>query len=233
MTRLGNFFFRYRNVLFPVVFVLLFINSHRIFPNDLLAACVGTTVALCGQVLRVLTIGLAYIIRGGRNRQVYAKTLVQDGMFAHCRNPLYVGNFLIVAGLGLVANSLLFAVVGLPFFLLAYRAIVAAEENFLSQKFGPDFTAYCRRVNRFVPNFSGFAATWRGMNFDWRRVIVKEYGSTFIWTAAVILLLLKQQWLHSALAGPRNIALIASLALATLLYGLARYLKKSSTLRAD
>ena len=233
MIRLGNFLFRYRNAVFPVMFVLLFVNSPRIFPSSALAVSLGIVVALLGQALRVVTIGLAYIKRGGKQYHVYADTLVQEGMFNHCRNPLYVGNFVIVVGLALVANSLLFAVVGLPFFLIAYRAIVAAEENYLSQKFGEAYAAYCRRVNRFVPDFSGFGATWRGMDFDWRRVVIKEYGSTFPWVAAVILLLLKHEWLRSALSQPTSSILVALLVLTGILYAVARYLKKSRILRAS
>ena len=149
MVRIGNFFFRYRNGLFPVVMVLMFVPSPKLFSQDLVAAGLGLAVALVGQLIRAITIGLAYIIRGGKNRQVYAETLVQEGIFAHCRNPLYVGNILVILGLGLVSNSLLFALIGVPFFLFVYWTIVAAEENFLRQKFGADFDAYCQRVSRF------------------------------------------------------------------------------------
>src|SRR5678815_5444661 len=71
-------------------------------------ALAGLLIALSGQVLRAVTIGLEYIIRGGRNRQVYAEKLVTGGMFAHCRNPLYVGNFLVLVGLGVASCSALF-----------------------------------------------------------------------------------------------------------------------------
>src|SRR5262249_42495255 len=116
----GNFLFHYRNGLFPLVVALLFFNSSPLLENSLVAALLGLLVAGAGQLLRAVTIGLEYIIRGGRNRQVYAERLVQGGVFAHCRNPLYVGNFLIILGLGLAANSALFLVIAVPFFALAY-----------------------------------------------------------------------------------------------------------------
>src|SRR6185503_9604048 len=110
---------------------------------------------------------LEYIVRGGRNRQVYAKRLVQGGVFAHCRNPLYLGNYLMLLGVGVASNSLLFLCVGMPFFAFAYWAIIAAEENYLRQKFGNEFDDYCRRVNRIIPNWTGFGKTLRGMRFSW------------------------------------------------------------------
>ena len=46
----------------------------------------------------MLTIGYEYIVRGGRQGKVYAEDLVQGGVFAHSRNPLYLGNLLIIVG---------------------------------------------------------------------------------------------------------------------------------------
>src|SRR6266487_2867390 len=131
MIRIGNFFFHYRNALFPLAYLLLFLDGPRIITDYRLAVASGLIVALAGQGLRAVTIGLEYIIRGGRNRQVYAEKLVQGGVFAHCRNPLYVGNLLVLLGLGIVSNSRFFLALGIPFFLFAYWAIITAEENYL------------------------------------------------------------------------------------------------------
>ena len=83
MVRLGNFLFHYRNWLFPAFYLLLFCPSPGIFDDYRLAAALGLTVAVAGQLLRAVTIGLAYIVRGGKDRQVYARTLVVEGVFAH------------------------------------------------------------------------------------------------------------------------------------------------------
>jgi protein-S-isoprenylcysteine O-methyltransferase Ste14 len=181
MVRIGNFLFHYRNGLFPLVYALLFLKSRPVVGDYRLAAVLGFFVALAGQFLRAVTIGLEYIIRGGRGRQVYAEKLVQGGIFAHCRNPLYVGNFVILLGIGIASNSSLFLGIGMPFFAFAYCAIIAAEENYLRNKFGKEFDDYCARVNRLVPNFSGLGQTLTGMKFNWRRLITAEYGSAYVW----------------------------------------------------
>src|SRR5262245_39087684 len=131
MVKVGNFFFHYRNALFPLVYALLFLKSWPLIDDYRIAALIGFVVALLGQLLRAVTIGLEYIIRGGRKRQVYAEKLVQGGIFAHCRNPLYLGNFLILLGISIASNSLLVVSVAVPFFTFAYWAIIAAEENYL------------------------------------------------------------------------------------------------------
>jgi protein-S-isoprenylcysteine O-methyltransferase Ste14 len=233
MVKIGNFFFHYRNGLFPLVYLLLILKSPGLFPDFRTALVIGFCVALAGQLLRAITIGLEYIIRGGRNRQVYAEKLVTGGIFSHCRNPLYDGNLLVILGVGIASNSLLFMCIGFPFFLFAYRAIVAAEENFLRNKFGAEFDEYCARVNRFFPNLSGLSQTLSGMRFNWRRLITAEYGSTFAWTLAVILVTFKNLWLRNEYqSSPLLVsALWIALGADILAYAIARYLKKSGRLR--
>jgi len=234
MITVGNFLFHYRNGLFPLVYALLVFKSAPLLGDYRLAALLGLLVAGSGQLLRAVTIGLEYIIRGGRDRQVYAERLVQGGLFAHCRNPLYVGNFLILLGVGLASNSQLFMAVAIPFFAFAYWAIIAAEENYLRGKFGAEFDEYCSRVNRIIPKFSGLGRTLAGMRFNWRRLITAEYGSAYIWMAAMILVTLKNVWLtgqyHSSL--PVVCVLWSLLGAVTLGYGVARYLKKAGFLKS-
>ena len=232
MVAIGNFLFHYRNVLFPLVYALLLVKSRPILPDFRLAAGAGLLVAVSGQLLRAVTIGLEYIKRGGRNRQVYADKLVQGGIFAHCRNPLYLGNFIILLGVGLAANSLLFLGLAVPFFGFAYWAIIAAEENYLRGKFGREFDDYCARVNRLTPNLSGLRQTLTGMRFNWRRLITAEYGSFFIWVAAVALVTLKNAWMagsypagHPVVWGSWSL-----LGCATVAYAIARVLKKGRLL---
>ena len=235
MVRIGNFFFHYRNGLFPLLYILIFLNGPSAFSDHRLALLLGVLVALAGQTLRAVTVGLDYIVRGGRNRQVYADRLVHGGLFAHCRNPLYVGNYLILVGVGIASNSLLFLAIGLPFFLFAYWAIIAAEEAFLRGKFGADFTEYCSRVNRLLPNFSGLNKTLEGMRFNWRRLISAEYGSAYIWMAAIILASLKNLWFGGGydIHKPMIQSLWFSLLLVSVAYAVARYFKKRGLLETD
>jgi protein-S-isoprenylcysteine O-methyltransferase Ste14 len=235
MIALGNFLFHYRNGLFPLFYALLLFRSPPLLGNYRMALCLGLLIALTGQLLRALTIGLEYIIRGGRGRRVYAEKLVTGGLFAHCRNPLYIGNFIILLGVGVASNSTLFLGVAMPFFALAYWAIIVAEENYLRGKFGEEFNDYCMRVNRIIPNLSGIRQTLVGMRFNWRRLITAEYGLTFIWITAIILVTLKNLWLRGEYETARATvwALWTLLIIVMLAYALARFLKKSGLLRSE
>lgn len=229
--RLGNFLYHHRNILFPLVYALLFVKGPQSFPDYRVAAVAGFLVALAGQILRGATVGLDYIKRGGKNRMPYADGLVTGGLFAHCRNPLYVGNVIILLGAGIASNSLLFMAAGMPFFLVAYSCIVAAEEDYLRGKFGAAFDAYCSRVGRFTCNPRGLGATMRSMRFNWRRLISAEYNSAFIWLLAVSLGVLQNAWLANEFDGPVARGAAVVLGLACLGYVVARVLKKTGMLR--
>ncbi len=239
MVQIGNFFFKYRNWLFIIFYALLFVpHVPQLFTAEKFGenyywypVIIGLIITVIGQAIRGATIGLAYIIRGGKDKKVYAEDLVTTGIFAHCRNPLYVGNILMLAGVGVLSNSLLYVVIMIPFFLFVYQAIVLAEENFLRNKFGEQFNNYCARVNRWFPDLKGISNTFSGMRFNWKRYIAKEHTTTFIWLCGIILLLLfyYPQFTHYD-AHLRDTLLIVILSFLLVIYILIRVVKKSGRL---
>jgi protein-S-isoprenylcysteine O-methyltransferase Ste14 len=235
MVKLGNLLFHNRNWLFPLFYIVLFIPSPEVFSSPVIAMLIGFSITVVGQLIRIITIGLVYIIRGGRNRTVYADNLVTSGIFSHCRNPLYVGNILILAGLGVASNSIIFMAIATPLFIFFYQAIVRAEENFLQNKFGQQFTDYCSRVNRWIPNLAGIGNTIGSMEFKWKRVIIREYTSTYIWLSGAVLIIAKHFYNHNdRFDFQKNIkTFIIILVGLFLLYLFTRYLKKSKTLTSD
>jgi protein-S-isoprenylcysteine O-methyltransferase Ste14 len=235
--RYGRLLFKHRNAVFPIVLIALLAGLRPVEPLgdarlDLWMDTLGLSVALLGQGLRVLVIGLAYIRRGGRNKRVHADRLVTDGIFAHCRNPLYVGNLLILAGLFIIHNNPWVYLIGGAFFLYGYHAIVAAEECFLRDKFGEEYAAYCRRVNRWFPRLAHLTQTLQGMRFHWRRVIAKDYSSAYAWMVLAVLLLAEEVALRSG--WPENAAPLSGLGIAlatiTLAFLVAWRLKKTRRL---
>jgi hypothetical protein len=127
---------------------------------------------------------------------------------------MYVGNFFLLLGLALVSNSWVFALVGIPLSLGMHKAIVAAEENFLRNKFGAQFDEYCARVSRWVPRLSGLASTVRGMQFDWRRVVMKEYRAGFDWFSATAVVVLLNLWRADLLDDAQGLTALMTLVIA-------------------
>jgi protein-S-isoprenylcysteine O-methyltransferase Ste14 len=232
---MGNFFFRYRNALFPLFVILAAafarpywaLGSRRI---DLIVDLLGVLVIIGGQVMRALTVGYDYIVRGGKGRKVYADNLVSGGMFAHSRNPLYLGNLLIFFGIALVCNAPEIYLVGIPLVMLVYASIIAAEEDYLIGKFGAEYEDYCRRVNRLWPRWKGFRQSIAGMSFDWKRLASKEHNTTFGWILGVILV---EAWSEYRITNgaflnePLAVVLGGLFAFAVVLYGLVHFFKKA------
>ena len=233
----GGFFFRYRDAVFPAVFLVLAFATppglrfgSRGWDRALDAA--GIALALAGEVLRILVIGLAYIRRGGLDRRVHADALVTAGVFGHSRNPLYLGNLLGVFGFLLIHDSLVAYLVGVPFFTLTYLSIVIAEEDFLRCRFGQEYAAYCRVVPRFWLRLRGLGTTLRGMRFNWRRVASKEYGTAFAGASLVLILLVWDDFRRWGAAGAAPTLRVAAVVWAPVVvaYLLVRILKKTGRL---
>jgi len=235
MVAIGNFFFKYRNWIFILFYGALFIPSWPLFSPEkfgetyyIWPIVLGLIVTITGQLIRGLTIGLAYIIRGGKGGKPYAEGLVTEGIFTHCRNPLYVGNILMLLGVGILANSLVYVAIVIPIFLFVYQAIVLAEENFLRGKFGAGYDKYCKHVNRWIPSLKGIGKTFSGMHFNWKRWILKEHTTQFIWLIGItLILLLRYPELTGFDENFRNILLGVCLGALLLIYILIRYLKKT------
>ncbi|MBM5810691.1 MAG: hypothetical protein FJ191_01810 [Gammaproteobacteria bacterium] len=179
-TRLGDFLFRWRNAVFPAIIAvlcLLFPPQHVRTTLDVVVLYTGLALAGLGQALRIVTVGWDYIERGGIQGRVAASRLVTHGMFGRSRNPMYVGNLLVASGFLVALGHTVTAAVAIPFFLLAYRAIVATEEQFLAGRSGADYAAYCAGTPRWWPRLRGLRAELRARPLNLTAILVREYGT--------------------------------------------------------
>jgi protein-S-isoprenylcysteine O-methyltransferase Ste14 len=233
----GNWFFQHRNTVFPIVLLALFLGFKPVAfggnPElDGWLDFLGLLVASSGQALRAAVIGYAYIQRGGKDKKVHAEQLVTQGFFAHARNPLYIGNLLILLGLFIIHNNPFVYALGILFFLAVYISLVAAEENFLLRKFGAEYADYCRRVNRWLPNLTGLRETVQGMRFNWRRVLIQDHGSAYGWMIMAIMIVAYEAILSLDLEPSRMMLKLLGITFVLLTFGVLaiRHLKRSRIL---
>jgi hypothetical protein len=87
---------------------------------------------------------------GGPGMDTPPERLVTSGPFALCRNPMYLGHVIFLAGLALSLRSWLGAAiaVGTALF-LQFR--VRRDERRLAERFGEPYMQYCLRVKRWIP----------------------------------------------------------------------------------
>lgn len=109
----------------------------------------GLPVAFAGLLVRAWAAG--HIVK---NEQ-----LTMTGPYAHTRNPLYFGSFLLAAGFALAAHwSLLLVVIALFAFL--YGPTIEQERTEIRTRFPADYALYETNVPAFVPRLTA----WRGQS---------------------------------------------------------------------
>lgn len=79
-----------------------------------------------------------------------ADRLVQSGIFTRSRNPIYLGDALVLLGLILSWDAVLSLPLMPIFVWILERRFIIPEENRLRVKFRADFARYCDKVRRWA-----------------------------------------------------------------------------------
>ncbi len=97
------------------------------------------------------------------------------GPYAHVRNPLYLGTYLMALGILLAIESWALLAATTVLFAVIYHYIILDEEIKLRSIFGAPYELYCASVPRFFPRFSAppaeqlgkVNATAHSQPYDW------------------------------------------------------------------
>jgi len=81
------------------------------------------------------------------------RELAMTGPYAHIRNPLFLGSFILGVGVTIAGGQWVFGVVFLVFFLVVYRATVLREVAELEARFGESYRIYAAHVPSVLPRF--------------------------------------------------------------------------------
>jgi len=122
---------------------ILFLLLARPTPGVLAA---GALLALPGLLIRGWAAG--YIAKD--------RELAVGGPYAHTRNPLYLGSFLLGLGVSIAGGFPVLILLFLGFFALTYTRTIQAETAVLTERFGEAYRAYCREVPPFLPRLSPY-----------------------------------------------------------------------------
>lgn len=160
----GDFLFRHRSYL-PIIIVLAGIYTYaqkeiststlsNNYKNTIELSCFA--VCLLGLLIRIIAVGYSADATSGRNTTAgqIADTVNTTGLYAICRHPLYVGNFLMWLGIALFTQNFWFIMAFILLFWVYYERIMYAEEEFLRQKYGQQYLDWANKTPAFIPNFS-------------------------------------------------------------------------------
>ncbi len=142
----------------PVLWVLLvaagigldFLVPLPFMPAGFPAAWVGSGAGLAGFALAALA--FRQFRRAGTEVQPHTPTavIVDTGVFAFSRNPMYLGAHIGIVGVAIALDSLWVLSTLVPSYLVIRYGVVAREEAYLERKFGDTFLAYKTRVRRWL-----------------------------------------------------------------------------------
>ena len=187
----GSFLFRWRSYLplltLPLFVIALYHSEYleRVFGDSAdkfwESLCIG--ISFLGLFIRVLVAG--YVPKGtsGRNtRWQVAETLNTTGMYSIVRNPLYLGNFIIVLGILLFVQVWWIVAIGIIGFWFFYERIVFTEEGFLRRKFGTVFLEWKKKTPVFCPRFKNWQKP--NISFSFKAVLRREFSTLFSMVAS-------------------------------------------------
>jgi protein-S-isoprenylcysteine O-methyltransferase Ste14 len=107
----------------------------------------------------LVVIGVAIVAAGVRNFSRAAtpvpsnqpvRALVTTGIHGWSRNPIYIGMFLLYAGIGIAGRSPWVIILALPLVMVLRYGVVAREETYLERRFGDAYRDYKARVRRWL-----------------------------------------------------------------------------------
>jgi|LSQX01.3.fsa_nt_gb protein-S-isoprenylcysteine O-methyltransferase Ste14 len=105
----------------------------------------GLPLILAGLVIRFVSAG---VIKKNR-------VLTTTGPYSLCRNPLYLGSFLICLGFVVASFNIFILLYFLIFFPIAYIPTIFSEEKVLTEIFGQTYIDYKKQVPSFLPKLKG------------------------------------------------------------------------------
>lgn len=186
MEKQGSWLFKRRGYLpllgIPIVLIALRNSEYleRVFGDQVeeFWGFFSIFISFLGLGVRCFTVG--YVPKGTSRRSTQwltAETLNTTGMYSIVRNPLYLGNFIIILGLVLFIQVWWFALIVWLGFWLYYERIIFVEEEFLRKKFGDLFLQWAKETPIFFPKFKN----WKKPNlpFSLKTVLRREYSTFF------------------------------------------------------
>jgi protein-S-isoprenylcysteine O-methyltransferase Ste14 len=129
------------------------------------ALAVGAIVAVIGLLMRAWASG--YLRKN--------QELTVTGPYAHTRNPLYLGTFMMGGGIAIASGAWWFAALYVALYLLIYVPVMIAEAETLGQLFEDKYPAYKREVPLFLPRVTPYRSPHSALSNQGRRFALAQY----------------------------------------------------------
>src|ERR1700752_2145819 len=155
----------------PVIFSIFcflgeYENNYVIWPLGLLLFAAGWAMRMWTQK------HLGYRLK-------IKRTVTTSGPYALVRNPIYIGNTLIILGTVVMSEVLWMVSITLLWCALVYALVVRYEEQILAAKYGQEYVDYLAAVPRWLPRLARPQGTPRFQSSS-RQILGAELYVLFI-----------------------------------------------------
>lgn len=183
---LGRILFKHRDGIAVPLFVLMLILSVWKYQNNVVIWTIGPGLIFAGEALRLWA--MRFIGRSARTQKEKARKLVTTGPFALTRNPLYIGNHLILVGFCVLSELLWFIPVAFVICFTFYYLIVVYEEDLLTQR----FQDYYLKYKNATPRWISLRHIWTISHPEWFEAVYRERKTIYGLIIGVIIFGLKE-----------------------------------------
>lgn len=167
----GYWIFRNRSWLpVPLALVLAIVKPSPVEPSLVWA---GLTCIVAGEMVRLWAVRHIGVL--SRTRTMTVGPLVTSGPYAHTRNPLYVGNWLLWTGFALASSIRWMVPLSWIVFAVQHAIVVHWEEHLLARLYPKSYARYAGHVPRWWPRLFGARASQ--VLHPWGDVLFSERGT--------------------------------------------------------
>jgi protein-S-isoprenylcysteine O-methyltransferase Ste14 len=140
--------YRWRGFLASLPVIFSFFCFLGEYENRYLIWTLGLLLFTVGWAMRLWTQKhLGYRLR-------IKRTVTTSGPYALVRNPIYIGNTLIILGTVVMLEVVWMLPIALLWCALLYSLVVRYEEHILAAKFGQEYLRYMASVPRWLPRLA-------------------------------------------------------------------------------
>ena len=140
-----------------IISVLLLVISYFVgefiipqYPLFNLLNLIGVIGLILSLALFFTSLNLFNLYKENPLPQANTKRIIKTGIFAYCRNPMYMSFISFHFSMFLTFENVFYFLCSIGLYFWINNFIIPAEEDYLNNKFGKEFHRYCIAVKRWL-----------------------------------------------------------------------------------
>ena len=139
--------------IFGILLIMSYVVGEFIIPKYILFTLLNL-IGIIGLILSLAlffsSLNLFNSYKENPTPQTDTKKIIKTGIFAYCRNPMYLAFVLFHLSMFLTFENVAYFLSAIGLFVWINTYIIPVEENFLKEKFGDNYNRYLDAVKRWL-----------------------------------------------------------------------------------